>query len=273
MLCGISCKPKFYKPILCVDNWLIYQDQKEKLENILNGVIYEMSDEEIQKHKAFNIYLSIKQNGYINAIEAISEEGKILFITMSERNTYIIIMNIIGTVIRVYTTEPYNNVFLTPNQLKYTNYLYRIRALINSIHFHYDNIKLIIGFDSIFFSLVNSNAATIKNNEYLPIFYSKLPLAGSYNSELTFLVNKYPIVPMLVFDKCFKIYNNIPKKITYVTGYKNTWCLTNTHIHYINPNDGSTEFSYDLPLNWKTDEDALTIISCVIKTYSNKHHE
>ena len=272
MLCGISCKPKFYKPILCVDDWLIYQDQKEKLENILNGVIYDMSDEEIQNHKAYNIYLSIKQNGYIKAMETISEEGKILFITMSERNTYIIVMNILGSVIRVYTTEPYNKKFLNDNPLKYTNYLYRIRALINSIHFHYDNIKLIIGFGSIFFSLVKSNAATIKNNEYLPIFYSKVPLTNSYNTELKFLINKYPNVPMLVFDKGFKIYNNIQKNITYVTGYKNTWCLTNTHIQYINPNDGSVVFSCELPFEWKTDDNALNIIAGIIKDYSNKHH-
>ena len=270
MLCGICCKPKFYKPILCIDDWLIHQARKEHLEALLNGVIYDMTDEEIQKHKVFNIYLYIKLNGYIKSIESISEKNNILFITMSEKNTYIIIMNTHGRIIRVYITCPYDSDGFLDNSLEKNNYLCRIRALINSIHFQNYNIKLIIGFESIFFSLISKNKNNIPNNKYLPIFYSNLPLANTF-SELDFLIDKYPDVPMLVLDKCFKIYNNISKNINCITGYKKTWCLTNTHIKYINPYNGSTEFSCPILLDWKTDDNALKMIASIIINYSKKH--
>lgn len=240
------------RTILCTGSWREMPFRRALLEYALGHPIIELSHEKegiLQAKCAHNL---MNNEGYVH-----HGAGYYLYLGAGRGSVQMTVINNQNEVVDVFTAAtgyPKDGSGPDLSLLRETS----LRVFEKYGH----SMNFIVGFDSIFHVLkkncpVIADAEKDPENAHLP---TSIDTRGSHFAELGYLTDHYAETPMLVVRN-FINKDNETWKISFATGTEYMIDLGSGYAKLVDPLTGQQVRNYELPGDWKTNDESLIEIS------------
>lgn len=227
--------------ILCTGDWRTF-DKIDKFQELLGRNVEVISQEKEAELQSFSAYEFMNEVGYFDDYES---DNLILFVGAGRGSSQFSLRNMDGALIEIFMGSGYPKKG-DPNYDE-------LKEIGNRIFEKYgDNIKIIIGFDSIYHAL-KKTCPVLEDGGYLP---DEIETTGIDFMDLNYLTSHYLNTPMLVVRN-FKMPNNEECKITFCTGTDPMIDLGSGKVSLVDPCNGFQMKNIDLPEDWQTNDESL----------------
>lgn len=250
-LFGVEEPVREPRRILATGKWREFQNRRLLLEATVKHPVTALSQQwegELQAECAFNLMFD---QGYINETDT---EGFYLFIGAGRGSTQITILDQEGNLTDTFNIETGYPKDGEPN-------LELLGQTAMKVFTKYaNNIRLIVGFDSIFHALKH-DCLVIPDKGALP---TTITTKGSDFLKLGYLTDLYKETPMIAVRN-FVNKNGEARKISFATGSELLIDLGSGKASIVDPTTGCQVNSYELPSDWMTNDESLLSVGATIK--------